>query len=192
MTDTNAAGSLPEPEGAIQKALASWSDSETARAGSFHGYVEALAHARFVLRRVMRILDEQARRHGLEPLNHQALLQIYGSSDGITITQLSDRLDVAPAFGSRIVSQLAEMGLVIRTPHPSDRRAKIITASPEGIARLRQIDGEIYRGIKMFNQDLTPAGKFGALGVFASYVGLDGDSMLASQLRDSARWAKGF
>lgn len=192
MKGTTTIDDTQEPEGEMQKALSSWSDSETARAGSFHGYAQALAHARFVLRRVTRILDEQPRRHSLEPLNHQALLQIYGSDDGMTITQLSERLDVAPAFGSRLVSQLDRDGLVTRTPHPTDRRAKIITTTPDGIARLRAIDHDIYRGIKIFHQELTTAGKFGALGVFASYVGLDGDSTLAGHLRDSARWAQGF
>lgn len=182
----------PEETGAMQKALASWGDAVAAREGSFHGYVQALAHARFVLRRVMRILDDQAREHDLEPLNHQALLQIYGSESGITISQLADRLDIAPAFGSRLVSQLDKQGLVTREPHPTDRRATIIGASVEGIERIRAIDRAIYRRIRLFQDELTEAGKFGALGVFASYVGLDGDSTLAGHLRDSVRWARDF
>ncbi|MDN3309763.1 MarR family transcriptional regulator [Microbacterium oryzae] len=181
-----------ERGGEMQKALAAWGNADAAREGSFHGYVQALAHARFVLRKIMRILDDQAREHGLEPLNHQALLQIYGSDAGMTVSQLSDRLDIAPAFGSRLISQLDKQGLIERTPHPTDRRASIITASPDGVERLRAIDRAIFRRIRNFQDDLTEVGKFGALGVFASYVGLDGDSTLASHLRDSVRWAKEF
>lgn len=176
--------------GAMQKALAAWGNADKAREGSFHGYVQALAHARFVLRRIMRILDEQASAHGLDPLAHQALLQIYASESGVTVSRLSERLDISPAFGSRLVAQLAKQELIERNPHPSDRRASIVTASAEGVRRLQEIDRVIFRKIRVFHDELTEVGKFGALGVFASYVGLDGDSRLASHLRDSVRWAQ--
>ena len=177
--------------GAMQKALAAWGSADAAREGSFHGYVQALAHARFVLRRIMRILDEQASAHGLDPLAHQALLQIYASESGMMVSQLAERLDISPAFGSRLVGQLAKQELIVRTPHPSDRRASIITTSGEGVRRLQEIDRVIFRRIRAFQDELTEAGKFGALGVFASYVGLDGDTTLAGHLRDSVRWAQG-
>lgn len=176
--------------GAMRKALAAWGDADMAREGSFHGYVQALAHARFVLRRIMRILDEQASAHGLDPLAHQALLQIYASDSGVTVSRLAERLDISPAFGSRLVGQLGKQDLIERAPHPSDRRASIVTASEAGVRRLQAIDRVIFRKIRIFQDELTEAGKFGALGVFASYVGLDGDSRLASNLRDSVRWAK--
>ena len=186
----NAAQPEGERGGEMQKALAAWGNADAAREGSFHGYVQALAHARFVLRRIMRILDEQARKHDLDPLAHQALLQIYGSEAGMTVSQLADRLDIAPAFGSRLIGQLDKQGLIVRTPHPTDRRASIVNASADGVQRLRSIDRAIFRKIQIFQDDLTEVGKFGALGVFASYVGLDGDSTLAGHLRDSVRWAQ--
>lgn len=179
-----------ERGGEMWKALAAWGSADAAREGSFHGYVQALAHARYVLRHIMRILDEQASAHGLDPLAHQALLQVYGSVSGVTVSQLADRLDIAPAFSSRLVGQLDKQDLVIREPHQTDKRASIITASADGVERLREIDRAIFRRIRIFQDDLTEAGKFGALGVFASYVGLDGDSTLAAHLRDSVRWAR--
>lgn len=178
--------------GEMQKALAAWGNADAAREGSFHGYAQALAHARFVLRRIMRILDEEARGHGLDPLAHQTLLQIYGSDEGMTVSKLAERLDISPAFGSRLVGQLDKQGLITRSPHPTDRRASIVEASPDGVERLREIDRTIFRKIRIFQDELTESGKFGALGVFASYVGLDGDSTLAGHLRDSVRWARDF
>ncbi|WP_347038038.1 MarR family transcriptional regulator [Glutamicibacter halophytocola] len=175
--------------GEMQKALAAWGNADKAREGSFQGYVQALAHARFILRRIMRILDEQASEHGLDPLAHQVMLQIYGSESGMTVSQIAERLDISPAFGSRLIGQLDKQGLVVRSPHPTDRRASVITASEDGVGRLREIDRAIFRRIRNFQDDLDESGKIGALGVFASYVGLDGDSTLAAHLRDSVRRA---
>jgi DNA-binding MarR family transcriptional regulator len=176
--------------GEMQKALAAWGNADVAREGSFHGYVQALAQTRFVLRRIMRILDEQASAHGLDPLAHQSLLQIYATDGGLTVSQLAERLDIAPAFGSRLVGQLDKQGLIVRTPHPTDRRASIISTSEAGLARLREIDRAIFSKIRIFQDDLSELEKFGTLGVFASYVGLDGDTTLAGHLRDSVRWAR--
>lgn len=161
-----------------------------AREGSFRGYIQALARGRFALRRVMQILDEQPREHGLEPLSHQALLQIYGAEGPLTVGAIADRLGIAPAFGSRLVSQLERQGLVNREPHPTDRRASIISASDEGIELLRAIDTEIYRRIRIFQDGLGEEARYSALLVFAAYMGVDGDAILADRLRDSARWAR--
>jgi DNA-binding MarR family transcriptional regulator len=183
-----------DPEGGagseMMKAFAVWGDSLAAREGSFHGYVEAIAHARFVLRKVLRILDEQAREHGLEPLQHQVLLQVYGSGDGIAVSKIAERLDIAAAFTSRLVRQLEELGLVWRAPHKTDKRVVLVTATRDGIERLRLIDRSIYRHIRFFQDELTEEGKLGALGIFAFYVGLDGDSTLAAHLRRSVQEAK--
>jgi hypothetical protein len=45
-------------------------------------YFQVVAECRFVLRKVFRIVDDQVRRHGLEPLPHQALIQVLGSPTG--------------------------------------------------------------------------------------------------------------
>lgn len=173
-------------------AMAALQGAAAAREESFHGYIYAVAHGRFVLRRVMQILDEQPREQGLEPLQHQALLQIFGSDEALTVGKVAERLGIAAAFGSRLVGQLQKRGLVEREPHPSDRRATIITASSDGVELLRSIDREIYRKIRIFQESLSEDGKYSALLVFAAYVGIDGDAIAADRLHDSARWAKNF
>ena len=137
--------------------LAALRSAEESRESSFKGYVHALAHGRFVLRRVSQILDEQPRKQGLEPLQHQALLQTYGSNKDMTVGKIADRLGIAPAFGSRVVQQLEKQELVLRKPHPTDRRATIIYASEEGIELLRAIDRKIYRKIHHFQEELSDA-----------------------------------
>jgi DNA-binding MarR family transcriptional regulator len=172
----------------MMKALEAWiPDSMAARSGSFQGYVQAIAHARYVVRRIVRILDEQAREHGLEPLQHQALLQVYGSRSPIPVNKLASRLDIAAAFASRIVSQLHTMGLVERRQAESDRRLVTIVATEPGIALVQAIDSSVYRRVRQFQGELAEADKLGALGIFAFYVGLDGNSELAAFLRESVR-----
>lgn len=175
-----------------QGSIAALRDAEASRESSFKGYVQALAHGRFVLRRVTQILDEKPREQGLEPLHHQALLQIYGSHEEVTVGKIADRLGIAPAFGSRVVRQLEDQGLALRKPHPSDRRASIIYASDAGIELLRTIDKEIYREIRYFQEGLSDAGKYSALLVFAAYLGLDGEAIASDRLSDSLRWASSF
>lgn len=174
-------------ESEMLKAFAAWGDSLAAREGSFHGYVQAIAHARFVIRRVMKILDEQAREYGLEPLQHQVLLQVYGSEDGMAVSKIGDKLEIVPAFASRLIRQLEALGLVWRAPHESDKRVVMVRATADGVERLRAIDAAVYRKIRIFQTELSDEGRLGALGIFAFYVGLDGDSTLAAHLRHSFR-----
>lgn len=46
-----------------------------------HDYFIAVARIRYIMRKVFRIIDEHAKKLGLDPLAHQALLQVYGSSN---------------------------------------------------------------------------------------------------------------
>jgi DNA-binding MarR family transcriptional regulator len=50
----------------------------------------------------------------------------------MTGRQLADELGTDPPHLSVIVDELDEKGLVERTPHPTDRRAKMLTVTPAG------------------------------------------------------------
>ena len=45
------------------------------RRNDFQRYFHGIAKARYVIRKVIRIVDEQAKKAGLDPLEHQALIQ---------------------------------------------------------------------------------------------------------------------
>src|SRR5262245_17289396 len=81
-----------------------------------HAYFESVAEARYVLRKVFRIVEERAKSLDLDPLAHQALIQIYGSPRmELRVNELADRLDIAPAFASNLVRTLATKKLLTRT-----------------------------------------------------------------------------
>lgn len=152
----------------------------------FSSHVKAIAHARFVLRRILRLLDEQAVAAGLMPLEHQALLQVYAADNPLPVSRVADRLDIAPALASRLIRRLEEGGLVERVREPGDRRIIAVKASADGIERLRRIDNSVHDRVHAFQETLSDEGKLGALATFAFYLGLDADPRLAALFSETA------
>jgi len=168
------------------QAYAQWADvGDAERSNDFQHYVTNIAEARHVIRRVLRIVDDEAKRNDLEPLLHQALLQIYGYDDGngITVSRLAARLDVAPAFASRLVRRLEELALVHREQSESDRRSTSVTATPEGIQKLSDIDRDVHFRVAYLQRELSADQRIAALSIFAFYVGLDVASPIARAIR---------
>jgi DNA-binding MarR family transcriptional regulator len=59
-------------------------------------------------------------------------LQSLDLGGALTPRELADAERVQPPTLTRIVSRLEELGLVVRTPHPSDGRQVILALSPAG------------------------------------------------------------
>src|SRR5882672_5218724 len=88
-----------------------------------HPYFHGVAEARYLLRKVFRLVEEEAKRAGIDPLAHQALIQIYGSREGkLRVKELAERLDIAPAFSSSLVKLLVKAGYAARTRDKQDAR----------------------------------------------------------------------
>lgn len=170
-------------------AYAAWADiDDEARVQDFQSYVNNIADARYVIRRVLRIVDEQAKKHGLEPLQHQALLQVYGSEgDGISISRLGARLDVAAAFASRLVTRLEAAGLLRREQSREDKRSTIVLATTEGAATLVEIDRDVHHEVAYLQHQLSDRERVAALSIFSFYVGIDPASKIAGAIRDARR-----
>jgi DNA-binding MarR family transcriptional regulator len=163
-----------------------WADvREDQRVSDFKAYAYNIAEARFVMRRVSRIVNEEAKQHGLDPLLHQALLQIFGTAEGdeLAVNKLAGRLDVPPAFASRLVSQLEEQGLAERRQSTRDRRVTLLSLTEAGIQRLREIDDAVHYQIAYFQRQLDPHQQIAALSIFAFYVGIESSSPIAAALR---------
>lgn len=150
----------------------------------FNNHVKAIAHARFVLRKILRMLDSQANAAGLLPLEHQALLQIYGADTPLPVNRVADRLDIAPALASRLITQLDQRGFVERIRDDSDKRIVAVQASRGGIEILREIDSSVHRAVDAFQETLADEAKLGALATFAFYLGLDDDPRIKALFED--------
>ena len=171
------------------RAYVQWSDiGDVERSQDFQAYVHNIAEARNVTRRVMRIVDDQAKNHGLSPLPHQALLQIYGSNqgEGCTVSGLAGLLDIAAALASRIVRQLEELKFVRREHSTVDRRSTNVIATAAGIEKLSSVDADVHYHVAYLQHQLLPNQRFSALSIYAFYVGLDPSSTIAKAIRSAA------
>src|SRR3954469_24016396 len=125
----------------MMRAFYDWIDLEgPERQNDFHRYFSGVAQARYVIRNILRIVDEQARTAELEPLQHQTLIQVFGASAPLQVNDVAARLGVAPAFASRLVRELEEKGLVKRSASERDRRVTLVTVTEEGVRVLGEID----------------------------------------------------
>lgn len=135
-------------------------------------YFQSVAEARFVIRQVFRLVDERAKAHGMEPLEHQALIQIFGAQkEEISVGEVADRLHIAAAFGSKLVKALVKKGFVRSRPSTVDQRVVNLSVTREGAATLVAIDDEVRVHVDYFTSQLSADQKDAAMAIFAFYVG---------------------
>ncbi|WP_052849237.1 MarR family winged helix-turn-helix transcriptional regulator [Streptomyces avicenniae] len=72
---------------------------------------------------------------GLHPGQELVLMRL-GEEDGQPQSRLVHALDLDPSTVSRTVQRLERKGLLTRAPSPADRRAVLVTLTPEGRALL--------------------------------------------------------
>lgn len=148
-----------------------------------HDYFSGVAEARFAIRKVFRIVDDKARDFGLDPLEHQALIQIHGSGDEmLQVNNVAARLDIAPAFASRVVRQLEDKEFVERRPSTQDRRVIEVHMTDPGRAVLKEIDGAVRVDVEYFQQQLSSESKATALSIMGFYIGVHVDRDAALEL----------
>lgn len=60
---------------------------------------------------------------------------------------LAERMMLDKGQLSRTITALEERGLITRSPDPADRRAQLLEATPDGLARLEAVRGPRERGL---------------------------------------------
>lgn len=138
-------------------------------------YFEGVARARYIIRRTFRIFDEVARNSDLEPLQHQALIQILGggvTEGALPVSRIAERLNVTSAFASRLVQDLEAKELVVRRPSEVDRRVILVEATAHGRRCLTTVSDGVRRDVAYFQSHLTEEDRAAALTVMAFYVGV--------------------
>lgn len=130
----------------------SWLDVDRkSRDYNFHEYMQIVAHARYVFRTVQRLIDNCAKNHGVEPLEHQAMIQIYGASEQrLPIGRLAERLDIDSALASRLVQQLESRHFVRRTRSNEDKRAIYVSLTREGVKKIRAVVDAAHTEVEFF------------------------------------------
>ena len=98
-----------------------------------------IAAFRAVIRRFLRTTEHLAREHGLTPRRYLLLLMIKGAPDGSeqsTVTELSERLQLAQSTVTELVRRAEGAGLVDREQSQRDARVAHLRLTPEGERRL--------------------------------------------------------
>ena len=98
-----------------------------------------IAAFRGVIRSFLRTSEHLARSAGLTPRRYLLLLMIKGAPDGSeqsTVTELSERLQLAQSTVTELVSRAEEAGLVAREQSRADARVAHLRLSAEGERRL--------------------------------------------------------
>ena len=138
-----------------------------------HRYFAGVAEARYVLRKVFRIIEEQAKLAGLDPLAHQALIQIYGSpSMRLRVKDVAERLDIVAALASSILKSLELMGYVARVRGEHDQRTTLVTVTPHGRKLLHRIDEQVHVHVDYFTGQLSQEARETALSIMMFYIGV--------------------
>jgi DNA-binding MarR family transcriptional regulator len=103
---------------------------------------QAVASLRATLRTFLRVSEHAARRHGLTQQRYVLLLMIKGAPVGSqqsTVTELSDRLQLAPSTVTELVARAEQVGLVTRAPSPDDGRVVHFSLTGMGEQRLEAV-----------------------------------------------------
>jgi DNA-binding MarR family transcriptional regulator len=89
------------------------------------------------------VLDHERRREvsdalGLSFARIRAVRRV--AKRPMSMKELAAALDVDPPNATAVVDDLESLGLVRRRPHPTDRRAKLVEATPKGNEAARKAD----------------------------------------------------
>jgi len=106
------------------------------------GRGDAMAAATAVMRVqqiVLGAVDEALRPFDLTFARYEALVLLTFSRNGrLPMRVMGDRLQLHPTSVTNIVDRLQADGLVLRTPHPTDRRATLVEITDAGTALLER------------------------------------------------------
>jgi DNA-binding MarR family transcriptional regulator len=111
------------------------------------GDYERLAEFRYLVRRFLAFSEAAARRTGLTPRQHQALLAIKGHPDRqrVSVGELAEQLGLRHHSVVGLLDRLASRGLIKRRASRTDRRQVLIGLSAKAEAALEELS-RVHRG----------------------------------------------
>jgi len=103
--------------------------------------IQLLAQFRREIRRFLQFSEQGAAAAGLQPQQHQLLLQIAGAPDDtlVTISHIADIMSLRHHTVVELSKRCELAGLVRRTHDPNDRRCVVLELTTQGHRALRQL-----------------------------------------------------
>jgi DNA-binding MarR family transcriptional regulator len=106
-----------------------------------HGLIERLAEFRYRLRSFVQFSEQAAHDAGLQPQQHQLLLQIAGAPAGAipTIAYAAERLGLRHNSVVELTNRSVEEGLLERTSDEADARRVLLRVTSKGTRLLHKL-----------------------------------------------------
>ncbi len=115
-----------------------------------------LADFRHALRRFLDFSAKAAEGEGLTPRQHQALLAIRGSPEGVaSVGRLAERLCLRPNTAAELAKRLEAGGLISRASCTTDRRIVKLRLTPEGEKKLEVLTRAHRRELRQLGPALA-------------------------------------
>ncbi|MFC4946184.1 MarR family winged helix-turn-helix transcriptional regulator [Pseudonocardia sp. GCM10023141] len=102
---------------------------------------------------------------GLTPARAEALLVLHTSGEPMVQRQLSQALQCTPRHVTALVDALEQAGMAHRGPHPTDRRATLVTLTDLGARTAHRMAQERQSSAHQLLGHLTPAELAGFMAV---------------------------
>jgi DNA-binding MarR family transcriptional regulator len=117
------------------------------REDASHSLVRTLADFRYELRRFLHFSECAALEAGLQPKQHQLLLQVAGAPQGaaVTVAYAAERLGLKHNSAVELVDRSEREGLLARTSDPGDKRRAILQITRKGRQILARLTGHHAR-----------------------------------------------
>ncbi len=121
--------------------------------------LRTLAEFRFELRRFLHFSEGAALGAGLQPKQHQLLLQVACAPEGVmvTIAYAAERLGLKHNSAVELVNRLEREGLLTRTEDTTDKRRAILRVTRKGDLILRRLASDHARELNELAPSLASA-----------------------------------
>lgn len=121
--------------------------------------LRTLADFRFELRRFLHFSESAAIEAGLQPQQHQLLLQVAGAPQGtaVTIAYAAGRLGLKHNSTVELVDRSEREGLLARKADAADKRRAILHVTPQGKRVLWRLVGDHARELNELVPKLASA-----------------------------------
>jgi DNA-binding MarR family transcriptional regulator len=122
-------------------------------------HYENLAGFRYALRRFLRFSQEAAKRAGVTPQQHQALLAIKGfpGRDIVTVGELAERLQLRHHSAVELLDRLMDLNLVVRQRSTVDRRRVQVRLTERGERILGELSAAHDEQLRRLGPELSAA-----------------------------------
>ena len=151
---------------------------------------DAAIRLRQVITKLARQLNVSSTGEGLTP-SQASLLGLVVGRGPLSISELTELEGLNPTMTSRMLGVLDTMGLIERTPDPSDLRSASITATPAGRRSDERIKALRAEGVSAAMDRLSPAQQKAVLAALPALEALRTELAAAVQVKDGARDSAG-